>query len=194
MLTLMDYNKIKKNKFGEFPAFPDLILFHNLKIYPREINYDYKKHRYYIYIYLDPFTSYIEKNKLAYIEKPDIFFGFEPFYVGKGTTGHGYRLNQHVSSYLSGKEKNQYKIAKFKEIEEKMKSNKFPSKPSNWKEYKDHYIITYAAFNNEAELMETEKVLINKIGVKKFNDGPLVNKITQYDQKAIRRYEDDYYN
>jgi hypothetical protein len=191
MLKLETYSKIK-SKFGE--KIPDLILFHTMKMYPRELNYDYKKHRYYIYIYLNPFISYLNDNKLAYIENPNIFFAFEPFYVGKGTTGHGYRLNQHISSYLSGKEKNQYKISKFKEIEEKMKSNKFPNKPKTWKEYKDHYIITYKAFDNEKDLMEMEKILINKIGTQKFQDGPLVNKITNYDQKAIRRFEDDYYS
>jgi len=190
-MKIQEYDLIKK-RFGK--KVPEKILFHSYKMYPKEFNYDYKKHRYYIYIYLDPFTSYLEHNQLGYIEKPEIFFGFEPFYVGKGTSGHGYRLNQHIQHFIKNKEKNEFKRYKMNEIQQKMFSNKYPDKPKNWKEFQDHFVMVYKAFDNEQDLMNTEKLLINKIGTIKNMDGPLVNKITNYDQKAIKRIEDVYYS
>jgi len=194
-MIIKNFNDVKK----EFPTIPDKILFYSYKMYPREVQFQYQKHRYFIYVYLDPFKEYIKDNQLGYIKDPNVFFGYEPFYIGKGVNGHGYRFNQHLSSYLSGKEKNQYKINKFKEIEEKMKSNKYPDKPRNWNDFKNTCILIYKTFSNEQELLENEMLLINKIGIIGTSDmkykGPLTNKINSFQQQKYRkRIEDEFYS
>jgi len=191
-MIIEKYSKVK-SKFQNKLNVPELFMFNSYKMYPRELKYDYLKHRYYIYIYLDPFNSYLDHDMLGYIDKPDILFGFEPWYVGKGTTGHGYRLNQHIKKYLSKQETNKLKLEKFKEIEKKMQSNKYPDKPKNWKEYQDNWIMVYHNFSTERELMDMEQLIINKIGTKYNNKGTLVNKITNYNQEAIKRIEDEFY-
>lgn len=174
---------------------PDLILFYSYKMYPREITFDYHKHRYYIYFYLNPFKEYISENKLGYIEDPLIFFGYEPIYVGKGVTSHGYRFNQHISNFLKNKETNQKKKEKFQEIDNLMKKN-LPDKPRNWNDYKQNYIIIYKTFPNEKELLFYEMKIINAIGTlyTPENPGPLTNKITTFEMKKIKkRIEDEFF-
>lgn len=192
--------KYKIEKFTEiqkkYPAVPDISLFYSYKVYPREITFNYMKHRYYIYIYLNPFVEYLEDEKLGYLSDPRIFFGYEPIYVGKGVNGHGYRFNQHISSFLSGKETNQKKKEKFQEIDKLMKQN-IPGKPKNWNDYKQNYIIIYKMFSNEKELLYNEMLLINNIGTlyTPNNPGPLTNKINTYNLKLDKeRTVDEFYS
>jgi len=191
------YKILKSNEIKKlYPNVPDINLFYSYKIYPRELRFEYQKHRYYIYIYLNPFKEYITDNKLGVLDNPNIFFGYEPIYIGKGTTGHGYRFNQHIANYLSGKEKNQIKKEKFKEIEDLMKKN-LPGKPKNWNDYKQNYVLIYKTFPNEKELLYNEMLLINSIGTlyTPNKKGPLVNKITTYEmQKFKKRIEDELYD
>jgi hypothetical protein len=191
-LQIKSFNEIKRL----YPNVPDITLFYSYKVYPREISFNYMKHRYYIYIYLNPFKEYINDNKLGFINDPLIFFGYEPIYVGKGVNGVGYRFNQHISTYLAGKEKNLIKREKFKEIENLMKKN-IPGKPKNWNDYKQNYIIIYRTFKNEKELSIYEMALINKIGTlyTPQNPGPLTNKITNFEMQKIKeRIEDELFD
>jgi len=191
-MQILDFNEIKR----KYPQVPDISLFYSYKVYPREISFNYQKHRYYIYIYLNPFKEYISENKLGVVDDPLVFFGYEPIYVGKGVTGHGYRFNQHISQYLSGKEKNLIKKEKFKEIENLMKKN-IPGKPKNWNDYKQNYIVIYKTFKNEKELLFYEMLLIKKIGTlyTPQNYGPLTNKITNFEMQKIKeRIEDELFN
>jgi len=190
-MKIEKYNTIKAKK----PKLIDFELFYSYKAFPREFRFNYLKHRYFLYVYLDPFKCYLDNKELGYIENPDYFFGYEPFYIGKGTNGHGYRMNQHISIFQKNQETNIIKRKKFEEIETKMKSNKYPDKPKNWTEYKNNYIIILNTFNSEKELQDAEIILINKIGTIYQQNGPLVNKITNYEiQKYKRRFEDDYYS
>lgn len=189
-MKILKYQDIKKKVNA-----PDLSLFYSYKVYPRELKFDYLKHRYYIYIYLNPFKSYIDNNELGYIEDPQLFFGYEPIYVGKGVSGHGYRFNQHISKFLKGQETNQKKKEKFKEIEKLMQSRN--DGPKNWNDYKQNYIVIYKTFPNEKELLFYEMTLINKIGTlySTENPGPLTNKITNFEMKKIKkRIEDELFN
>jgi len=192
-MKIEEFSKIKK----KYPNIPDVSLFYSYKVYPREITFNYQKHRNYIYIYLDPFKEYIEEKKLAYIDDPQIFFGYEPIYIGKGVTGHGYRFNQHIANYLSGKEKNRIKKEKFKKIENLMKKN-IPGKPRNWNDYKQNYVIIYKTFSNEKELLYNEMLLISKIGTISAHSGkagPLTNKITKFNAQNFKeRLEDELFN
>ena len=69
------------------------------KVIPRDNYHDISVHKYYIYCYLDPFRSGEYHFKI--MGKP-FTFGYEPVYVGKASSAHGYRHNQHIAEFLKG--------------------------------------------------------------------------------------------
>jgi hypothetical protein len=181
---------INKNQFKKF----DPVLFYSYKMYPRLVEYSYHSTQYYIYFYLDPFICYLDDEKLGYIQLNNpsnvdtLYFAYEPIYVGKGVNKGGYRMNQHVSQFLNKKDHNYIKRKKFEEIEKKMKENGM-----TWNDYKNNYIIIYKTFDNEEELLENELELINKIGIQWTKTGPLVNKITKYQQEKFKRRQNEFF-
>lgn len=151
------------------------------KVYPKENYHNYNIHSFYIYCYLDPFNLKFTKYNIF---GEDIYFAYEPIYIGKATTFHGYRHNQHIMEFLNGKDSeekntnyNHIKKDKFKELEKKLKENKNPALPSNWEEYKKYWIIILKQYNNQMDLINAEKEFIKNIGVRYKQTGPLVNAI-----------------
>ncbi len=151
------------------------------KMRPRINHFDYKKYKFYIYIYLNPFKPAQLKYKMPgqYVE-----FAFEPLYVGKATNA-GFRHNQHIAEYLkTGLEKegvktihNETKKLAFKELEANMKKYG-PTNvnlPSNWTEYQNQWIMIHKVFDNGFDLARYEAKLIKTIGTVRKGTGPLVN-------------------
>jgi len=100
---------------------------------------------FYVYVFLDP----RKPGKYVY---DNLYFEFEPFYVGKG-------INERIVTSKYDK-LNRFKTNKIKKIElEKLK------------------VISYKLFENlsEKESLEIEKDLIKKIGKMINENGPLVN-------------------
>jgi hypothetical protein len=157
---------------------PGINLLKTYKVYPRKINFSYTRDNFFIYIYLDPFQELV-KAKSYKIDNTEYCFAYMPIYVGKGT-GAGYRQNQHLTSFKSGKENNVLKVEAFKRIQEKMAdaaAKQDHTKPWNWKEYQDGYIIILETFNNPKKLLSFEIELIQSIGTIFDHSGPLTNKI-----------------
>lgn len=183
--------KFKKLKLNQFHNF-DPVLFYSYKMYPRNLEYDYNKTRFYLYFYLDPFKCYLDDEELRYINLSfdKIYFAYEPFYVGKGTNRVGYRMNQHINDFLKNKDKgNRLKNKRFEEMQTKLKEN-----GQTLLDYKKNYIIIYKTFKDEKELIEAEMEVINTIGNLWDRTGPLTNKITKYEQEKFnRRQKDEFY-
>jgi hypothetical protein len=157
---------------------PNINLLKTYKVYPRKIDFNYLKDNFFIYIYLDPFQE-LEKPKAYNIQNKEYCFAYMPIYVGKGT-GSGYRQNQHIASFLSGRENNQIKVNTLKIIQEKMADAAAKgdhTKPWNWKEYQDGYVIILETFNDPKQLLKYEMELIQGIGTIVKHTGPLTNKI-----------------
>jgi len=132
---------------------------------------------------------WVDSSQFRKLDNVDIlYFAYEPIYVGKGVNKGGYRMNQHISQFLNKKDHNYIKRKKFEEIEKKMKENGM-----TWNDYKNNYIIIYKTFNNEEELLENELELINKIGTQWTKTGPLVNKITKYQQEKFKRRQNEFF-
>lgn len=152
------------------------------KVRPRVNHFDYKKYQFYVYVYLNPFKEIQLKYKLPgqYLE-----FAYEPIYVGKGTNGKGYRLNQHIKEYLkTGKETkgsytihNEVKKRAFKQLEKDMQQygNSNPKYPRNWEEYKKNWIIVIKALDSQFDLQRFEATVIKTVGTIRRGTGPLVN-------------------
>lgn len=170
-----------------------------LKVFPKENYFDNKNHFFYIYCYLNPFKpevhKYIINGKL-------VTFGYEPLYIGKASTNHGYRHNQHIAEFLKAQDSeepqptqptqpmqspnqsvnnlsshNLIKMEKFKKLEEEMLKNQNPALPHNWTEYQSNWIIILSKYNNPTDLIEAEKNYIKTIGTIIKNSGPLTNAI-----------------
>ena len=154
------------------------------KVRPRLHFFDYNIHKFYIYVYLDPFKEKYSKYKLPNGEV--IEFMYEPVYVGKGT-GAGFRLNQHIAEYLkNGQEENkgikihnELKRRKFKEIENNMLRYGHGNIdfPREWKEYKKNWIIILGEYGTAQQLEAAERNFIKGIGTQRKGTGPLVNAI-----------------
>ena len=152
------------------------------KVFPRENYHDNKVHNFYIYCYLNPFKRV---NTKYYILGQNYEFGYEPVYVGKASSAHGYRHNQHIAEFLRGQDSEEpynqmedsLKQKVFREIEEDMKINTNPNLPSNWDEYQKNWIIIISSFNTAQELIQAEKEIIQAVGVQYKETGPLVNAI-----------------
>jgi hypothetical protein len=134
--------------------------------------------KFFIYVYLNPFKEY-EKPKSFKFDNKEYCFAYEPIYVGKGT-GAGYRQHQHLTSFLSGKEHNPYKIKILEKIRNGMATavaKHDHTKPWNWKEYQEGYVIVLETFKDPKILLKTEVKIINEIGTQFDKTGPLANKI-----------------
>jgi hypothetical protein len=134
--------------------------------------------RFFIYIYLDPFQELVRAKQYS-IENKEYCFAYMPIYVGKGT-GSGYRQNQHLTAFIAGRENNPYKKEAFTNIHKKMAdaaAKGDQSKPWNWKEYQNSYIVILETFNDPKRLLKFEVELIQGIGTIFDKTGPLTNKI-----------------
>jgi hypothetical protein len=152
------------------------------KVRPRVNHFNYKDHSHYVYVYLNPFREVQSKYRLPgqFIE-----FAYEPIYVGKGTSGKGYRLNQHIAEYLKNGEEtrnhqtihNETKKNAFKELEKNMKTfgHTNVKYPRDWEEYQKDWVIVIKALNNPDALSRFESTLIKTIGTVRRGTGPLVN-------------------
>ena len=167
---------------------PNLNLLRSYKVYPRKFNFDYIKDRFYIYVYLNPFKELNKPLEVNALGKT-FCFAYEPIYVGKAT-GSGYRQNQHLSTFRSNKENNQMKVKRLSEIQKQMAeavARQDKSKPWNWDEYSNQYIIILETFPNAVSLLKFEVELIKNIGTVYDNTGPLTNKIKNaFSFKAAR--------
>jgi len=177
------------NSFSKYHSFPvsQLLIY---KAYPRINVFNYKKHEFYIYCYIDPFESYYENNELLKVNRENetpLFFAYEPFYIGKASSMTGYRMNQHINNFMKpdSNADSKLKTEKFKKIQEQF-SKKIPGTPHNWKEYKDTCILVLEDFESEEALLKREMELINSIGTIGSKKGPLVNKIQSYKQEIFK--------
>lgn len=158
---------------------PNLTLLKTYKVYPRLTNFNYNIDNLFIYIYVDPFEE-LEKPKAYKAGGTEYCFAYSPIYLGKGT-GAGYRQHQHLQAFIQGREKNPYKVAAFKKIQGQMAEAAATgdhTKPWNWKEYQERYIIILRTFQNPKDLLKFEMELIKNIGTVHNKRGPLANKIT----------------
>jgi len=105
---------------------------------------------YYVYIYLDP----TKKGNYIY---NDFIFDYEPFYVGKGK---GKRAYVHLSKYRNDNKHN------------KLKYNKISKILSRGKE---PIILFYSENLTELDAFNLEILLIEKIGLRIYKQGPLTN-------------------
>ncbi len=160
-------------------ACPSERLLKSFKVYPRRVDFNYKLDKFFIYMYLDPFQE-LKKAKTFKAGGTEYCFAYQPIYLGKGT-GAGYRQNQHLQAFLKGRENNTYKVKAMEKIRDgiaKAVAEGDTSKPYNWKEYQEGWIIVLETFNSPKELLKFEMELIKSIGVQKDKSGPLANKIT----------------
>jgi len=152
------------------------------KVRPRLHYFDYNEHKFFIYVYLDPFTEKHNKYKLP---NGDIIeFMYLPVYIGKGT-GAGFRHNQHIAEYLKNGEENlngrvihnELKRRKFKEIEQNMirYGHGDINLPRTWEEYKKNWIIILNEYGAAQQLEAAERNFIKGIGTQRRGTGPLVN-------------------
>ena len=157
---------------------PNFNLLKTYKVYPRKIDFNYIKDKFFIYIYINPFKE-LNKARTYNIGKHEYCFAYEPIYVGKGT-GAGYRQHQHITSFLSGKENNQFKVKTLESIKKGMANSVakgIHTMPWNWKEYQTGWVIVLETFESHRELLKFEMELINSIGTQFDRTGPLANKI-----------------
>jgi len=157
---------------------PNIALLKTYKVYPRKIEFNYLKDKFFIYIYLNPFVEY-KRAKSYKIDNKEFCFAYEPIYIGKGT-GAGYRQHQHLTAFLKGRENNSYKTKILDQISDgmaKAAATGDHTKPWNWKEYQTGYIVVLETFNDPKQLLKFEMKLINSIGTIFDHSGPLSNKI-----------------
>jgi len=157
---------------------PNFNLLKSYRVYPRKIDFNYMRDAFFMYIYLNPFRE-LKKAKTFSIKGTNYCFAYQPIYIGKGT-GAGYRQHQHITSFLSGKENNQYKVTELNSIKKGMADAAAKgdhTKPWNWKEYQDGWVIILKTFTTHQELLKFEMESINTIGTVFDKTGPLTNKI-----------------
>jgi len=154
------------------------------KIKPRVYRFDYRKHKYAVYVYLNPFEHGDYKYEFRCCGKKMKFeSAYLPVYIGKLEHPLQYRMNQHVNNFSRKFEdtQNQYKKKFFEELERQIEHNKDsgnpdPLMPRNLDEYKKNWVIIIKAFDNVKDLREYERELIKAIGVQYDGSGPLTNK------------------
>lgn len=191
---ITNYSKqFNPNLLIPIPANLDLGYLQFSKMLPRVNNHYSGATSNYIYIYLNPFKPAQTTEDFHYKVPPgvfgskDLYFGYEPIYVGKGISSTGHRLNQHVADFLNLDEdiignvkvKNVQKMEKLKEISSHF-GKAFPDSqiilPTNWNEYKKEWIQVYLTFPDRISLEVGEKILINTIGsISGIRRGPLTN-------------------
>ncbi len=162
---------------------PNMNLLKTYKVYPSKLDFKYHKHKFFTYVYLDPFEELpkpLEVTAPVGSSQPITFcFAYEPIYIGKGT-GAGYRQNQHLKAFQSNKENNRYKVEAFQQIQKQMAeaaATQDNSKPWNWREYKEQYIKILYAFDDPKQLLRFEMTMIKEIGTRWDGTGTLTNKI-----------------
>jgi len=154
------------------------------KVSPRVHRFDYRKHHYAVYIYLDPFQSGNYIYKFECCGKPQTLkTGYLPVYVGKLERPLQYRMNQHLNNFSAGREdtQNQYKKQFFQELERMIEANKNSGNPDNLMprdldDYKKYWVVIVKTFDDKKQLAEYERNLIKAIGVQYDSSGPLTNK------------------
>lgn len=147
----------------------------------------------YIYVYLDPYKPAKTIDDYHYIipagiiGSKDLYFGYEPVYIGKGVSSTGHRLNQHVADFLNldddlvgdAKVRNITKMEKLKEIASnfgKPCKDSVEILPSNWSEYKKEWVCILFSFPDRISLEVAERILIQTIGsINGARRGPLTN-------------------
>ena len=147
----------------------------------------------YLYIYLNPYKpaetidDFHYKIPAGIFKSNDLYFGYEPFYIGKGVSSTGHRMNQHIADFLQLDEdtvgqmkvKNVIKMNKMKEVSELFNSvqeDPYSILPKNWSEYKKEWVIIAFNFPDRLSLEVAEKILIQTIGsVDGIKRGPLTN-------------------
>ncbi len=159
---------------------PNINLLRSYKVYPSETSFRYQAHKFFIYVYLNPFVEYPTAMKAkAGMPLKEYCFGYEPIYLGKGT-GAGYRHNQHLKAFQSNRENNQWKVKAFQTIQDKMAeaaATQDHTKPWNWKEYQQEYVKILQTFQDPHDLIKFEMQMIKTFGTQWDNTGPLANKI-----------------
>lgn len=164
---------------------------HFLKASPR-INRNYSGlTSNYIYVLLDPNKPIKNIEDFSWDLPKNIFgidnikFGFEPFYIGKGVSSTGHRMNQHVARFEQSKEDETKKENLQKQNRLNLISGTFNKPhadsefyihPKNWNEYKKEWIITIFEFKDRDKLEVAERELIKIIGsINGIKKGPLTN-------------------
>jgi hypothetical protein len=143
------------------------------------MDFNYARDNFFVYVYLNPFEEF-DKPKKYKVGSQEFCFAYEPIYIGKGT-GAGYRQHQHLAAFRQGRETNPYKKEIFESIYDDMAkaaAENDHTKPWNWKEYQDRYIIILDTFQDPKLLLKFEIDLIKNIGTLHGKKGPLANKIT----------------
>ncbi len=157
---------------------PNINLLRTYKVYPRKLDFNYNADNFFIYVYLDPFQEF-DKPVIYKADNKEYCFAYAPIYLGKGT-GAGYRQHQHLAAFKAQRETNIYKKEVFSRIQNQMADAAAlndHTKPWNWKEYQDRYIVVLRTFQEPKLLLKFEMELINHIGTMHSKKGTLANKI-----------------
>ncbi len=159
---------------------PNIDLLRSYGVYPSKLDFNYHRYKFFIYVYLDPFQEFPKPFSVkAGVPPKEYCFAYAPVYLGKGT-GAGYRHNQHLKAFQSGRENNKYKVEAFKKIQDQMAeaaATQDSSKPWDWKEYKLKYVKILETFDDPKTLLKFEMEMISGLGTKWDNTGYLANKI-----------------
>lgn len=147
----------------------------------------------YLYVYLNPYKPAQTIDDYHYLIPPKLFgskhlyFGYEPFYIGKGVSSTGHRMNQHIADFLNldedlvgnTKVKNLQKMQKMQSIGKLFGTpgdDPVFILPQNWNDYKKEWICLLYSFPDRISLEIAEKILIQTIGsINGSRKGPLTN-------------------
>lgn len=189
-----NYSKqINPNQMLKIPNDLDIEYLRFSKSLPRINNHYSGVTSNYLYVYLDPFRPAGTINDFHYkipnglYGTTEIYFGYEPIYIGKGVSSTGHRMNQHIADFLNMDEdsvngqkmKNPIKMNRFKEISNsfnKVSEDPYLVLPTNWNEYKKDWVQIMFTFPDRMTLEVAEKILIQSIGsIGGIKKGPLTN-------------------
>ena len=147
----------------------------------------------YLYVYLNPYKPAKTIDDFHYKVPPgilgvkDLYFGYEPFYIGNGVSSTGHRMNQHIADFLNldedlvgnNKVKNLQKMQKMQNIGKQFGSTVEDPVfilPQNWSDYKKEWVCLLYSFPDRISLEVAEKILIQSIGsLNGIKRGPLTN-------------------
>lgn len=154
------------------------------KVSPRIHRFDYRKHKYAVYMYLNPFHSGDYEYKFHCCGKAQTLkSAYLPVYVGKLEHPLQFRMNQHLNNFKADRQdtQNQYKKQFFEELQRQMENNKGSGNPDtlmpyNLDDYKKFWVVIIKTFDDKNQLAEYERELIKIIGCQFDGSGPLTNK------------------